>query len=164
MSQCLQTPEDDKFMRDKPYVSAVGALMYLAIATRPDIAHVVGVLCRFMSKPGPAHGKAAKHLFRYLGGSINHRLTYAPDPSSLQLFTTYSDADHGSNLDNGRSTSVYAVKMGTGAVSWMSQLQSIVALPTTEAEFISAVSAGQKIFFFSFESAFDIQFDQELQI
>jgi hypothetical protein len=35
--------------------------------------------------------------------------------------------------------------MGTGAVSWMSRLQSIVALSTTEAEFISAVSAGQEI-------------------
>jgi hypothetical protein len=55
MSQCPQTPEDDEFMRDKPYVSAVGALLFLAIATRPDIAHAVSVLCRFMSKPGPAH-------------------------------------------------------------------------------------------------------------
>jgi hypothetical protein len=145
MSQCPQTPEDDEFMRDKPYVSAVGALMYLAIATRPDIAHAVGVLCRFMSKPDPAHWKAAKYLFRYLRGSVDYRLTYAPDPSSSQLFTTYSDADHGGNPDNGRSTSAYVVKMGTGAVSWMSRLQSIVALSTTEAEFISAVSAGQEI-------------------
>jgi hypothetical protein len=145
MSQCPQTPEDDEFMRDKPYVSAVRALMYLAIATRPDIAHTVGVLCHFMSKPGPAHWKAAKHLFRYLRGSVDYRLTYAPDPSSSQLFTTYSDADHGGNPDNGRSTSAYVVKMGTGAVSWMSRLQSIVALSTTEAEFISAVSAGQEI-------------------
>jgi hypothetical protein len=115
MSQCPQTLEDDKFMRDKPYVSAVGALMYLAIATRPDIAHAVGVLCRFMSKPGLAHWKAAKHLFRYLRGSIDYRLTYAPDPSSSQLFTTYSNTDHGGNPDNGRSTSAYVVKMGTGA-------------------------------------------------
>jgi hypothetical protein len=119
--------------------------MYLAIATRPEITHTVGVLCRFLSKPGPAHWKAAKHLFCYLRGSVNYRLTYAPDPSSLQLFTTYSDADHGGNLDNGRSTSAYVVKMGTGAVSWMSRLQSIVALSTTEAEFISAVSTGQEI-------------------
>jgi hypothetical protein len=132
-------------MRDKPYVSAVGALMYLTIATRPDIAHTVGVLCRFMSKPGPVHWEAAKHLFRYLRGSVNYRLTYAPDPSSLQLFTMYSDADHGGNPDNGCSTSTYVMKMGTGAVSWMLRLQSIIALSTTEAEFISAVSAGQEI-------------------
>jgi hypothetical protein len=145
MSQCPQTPEDNEFMRDKPYVSAVGVLMYLAIATHPDIAHAVGVLCRFMSKPGPAHWKAVKHLFCYLCGSVDYRLTYAPDPSSSQLFTTYSNADHGGNPDNGRSTSAYVVKMGTGAVSWMSRLQSIVALLTTEAEFISAVSAGQEM-------------------
>jgi hypothetical protein len=98
-----------------------------------------------MSKPGPAHWKAAKHLFRYLRGSIDYRLTYAPDPSSSQLFTTYFDADHGGNPDNGHYASAYVVKMGTGAVSWMSRLQSIVALSTTEAEFISAVSAGQEI-------------------
>jgi hypothetical protein len=145
MSQCPQTPEDNKFMRDRPYVSAVGVLMYLAIATRPDIAHAVGVPCRFMSKLGPAHWKAAKHLFRYLRGSMDYRLTYAPDPSPSQLFTTYSDADHGGNPDNGCSTSAYVVKMGTGAISWMSRLQSIVALSTMEAEFISAVSAGQEI-------------------
>jgi hypothetical protein len=145
LSQCPQTPEDVEFMRDKPYVSAVGALMYLAIATRPDIAHAVGVLCRFMANPGPAHWKAAKHLFRYLRGTTDQRLTYAPDPSSQELFTTYSDADHGGNPDNGRSTSGFVVKMGTGAVSWMSRLQSVVALSTTEAEFIAAVSAGQEI-------------------
>jgi hypothetical protein len=145
MSQCPQTPEDNKFMRNKPYVSAVGALMYLAITMRPNIAHTVGVLCRFMSKPGPAHWKAAKHLFCYLCGSVDYRLTYAPDPSLSQLFTTYSNADHGGNPDNGRFTSAYAVKMGTSTVSWMSRLQFIVALLTTEAEFILAVSAGQEI-------------------
>jgi hypothetical protein len=50
-------------------------------------------------------------------------------------FHAYSDADHGANLDNGRSTSAYVVKIGSGAVSWSSCLQSIVVLLTTEAEF-----------------------------
>jgi hypothetical protein len=88
MSQCPQMPDYDKFMHNKPYVSAVGALMYLAIATRPDITHAVSVLCRFMSKPSPAHWKAAKHLFRYLRGSVDYWLTYAPDPSLSHLFVT----------------------------------------------------------------------------
>ena len=35
--------------------------------------------------------------------------------------------------------------MGTGAISWSSRLQSIIALSTTEAEYVSAVSAGQEI-------------------
>jgi hypothetical protein len=55
-------------MHTVPYVSAVGTLMYLAIATRPDIAFAVGVLCRFMANPGPEHWKAVKHLFHYLCG------------------------------------------------------------------------------------------------
>jgi hypothetical protein len=109
-------------------VSAVGALMFLAIATCPDIAQAVGVLCRFMSNPGPEHWKAVKHVFRYLRGSVDLCLTYAPDPSSSDLFRTYCDADHGGNPDNGRSTSAYVLKMGTGAISWSSKLQSIVAL------------------------------------
>ena len=95
--------------------------MYLAVATRPDIAYSVGVLARFNSNPGMEHWKAAKHLCRYLQGTKDFKLTYAPDPTSKELFTTYSDADHGGNPDNGKSTSGMVVKMGTGAISWSSR-------------------------------------------
>jgi len=122
--------------------------MYLAVATRPDISYAVGVLARFSKNPGLQHWKAVKHLFRYLKGTMDLKLTYAPDPDSDELFTTYSDADHGGNPDNGRSTGGYVVKMGTGAVSWSSRLQSIVALSTTEAEYVASTSAGQEILWF----------------
>jgi hypothetical protein len=69
---------------------------------------------------------------------------YRPS-DALEPFITYSDADHGGNPDNGRSTGGYVVKIGTGAVSWSSKLQSLVALSTTEAEYISAVEAGKEI-------------------
>ena len=45
----------------------------------------------------------------------------------------------------GCSTGGYLIKIGTGAVSWSSKLQSIVALSTTEAEYITAISAGKEI-------------------
>ncbi|THH00740.1 hypothetical protein EW145_g7032 [Phellinidium pouzarii] len=73
------------------------------------------------------------------------KLTYAPDPHAPELFTTFSDADHGGDEDNRRSTSGMVVKMGTGAISWASRLQTIVTLSTTEAEYISAVQSGQEI-------------------
>ena len=57
-------------MKDTPYREAVGSLMYLAIATRPDIAYAVGVLARFSSNPGLAHWAAVKHLFRTVSGPI----------------------------------------------------------------------------------------------
>jgi hypothetical protein len=138
------TPAEVAFMHTVDYVGAVGALMYLAIVTRPDIAYAVGVLCRFMANPGPEHWKAAKHLLRYVAGTIDFCLLYKLDPNVPNMFRTFSDADLAGNVDTGRSTTGYVVKMGTGAVSWSSKLQSIVALSTTEAEFVAAVSAGQE--------------------
>ena len=144
--QCPSTPEEMAEMKDIPYIHAVGSLMYLAIATRPDIAYTVGVLARFNSNPGPAHWNAVKHLFKYLKGTLDYKLTYGPgSSSSSELFTTYSDADHGGYKSTGRSTGAWVVKIGTGTVSWSSKLQSIVTLSTTEAEYIAAVSAGQEI-------------------
>ncbi|KAJ3473937.1 hypothetical protein NLI96_g12743 [Meripilus lineatus] len=144
-SQCPATDEDKQAMASVPYINAVRALMYLAIATRPDISFAVSVLSRVNSNPSPDHWKAVKHLFRYLKGTMDHKLTYAPlSSASKERFEVYSDADHGGNSDSGKSTSAYVVKMGTGAVSWSSKLQSIVALSITEAEYVSAVSAGSE--------------------
>jgi hypothetical protein len=143
-SMCPQTEAEAAEMRQHPYISVVGSLMYLALTTRPDIAYAAGVLARFNSNPGLPHWQAVKHVLRYLKGTIDHKIVYEPSNSS-ELFTTYSDADHGGNPDNGRSTGGYVVKMGSGAVSWSSKLQGLVALSTTEAEHISAVEAGKEI-------------------
>ena len=128
-----------------PYQQATGELLYVAICTRPDIARTVSVLCRYNAAPGWAHVRAVKHLWRYLRTTIDYRLTYMPDPKNTELFTVYADADHGGCPDTGRSTTGFVVKMGTGAISWMSKLQGIVALSTTEAEYIAACSASQEL-------------------
>ncbi|KAI5116504.1 hypothetical protein M0805_000605 [Coniferiporia weirii] len=143
--QSPKTQANINAMKVYPYSQLVSSLMYLAICTRPDIAYAVGVLGRFSSNPGQAHWRAAKHLLRYLKGMVDFKLLYAPDPSQSELFTAYCDADNAGNRDNRRSTSGMVIKMGTGAVSWSSRLQSLVTLSTTEAEYISAVMAGQEI-------------------
>ena len=60
-------------------------------------------------------------------------------------FTLFCDADHAGNPDNGRSTSGYVLRIGSGAISWSSKLQGLVTQSTTEAEFIAAVDAGREI-------------------
>ena len=145
IADCAQTVEDATLMRSKPYAEAVGTLMYIAIASRPDIAFTVGALSRFTSNPGLAHWKAVQHLFRYMQQTKDLKLTYAPDPSQTSLFTTYSDADHAGNPDNRKSTSGYVVKIGTGAVSWSSRLQTLHTTSTTQSEYVAAVAAGQEM-------------------
>eukprot|EP00253_Pinus_taeda_P022403 PITA_22403 len=47
-----------------PYASEIGSLMYAMVCTRPNIAHAVEVLSRFMSKPGKEHWTTVKRVFR----------------------------------------------------------------------------------------------------
>jgi hypothetical protein len=68
--------------------------MYLATATHPDISYTVGVLAWFSKNSGMTHWKAVKRPFHYLKGILDLKLTYAPDPTSTDLFTTYTNADH----------------------------------------------------------------------
>jgi len=98
------SPKNNKehmHMKNTPYLEAVGSIMYLAITTRPDIAYSAGILARFGSNPGPEHWNAMKHLLCYLQGTENYALTYAPDPTLDETFTTFLDADNGGCKDSG---------------------------------------------------------------
>ena len=132
-------------MSTLPYLSAVGSLQYLAMMTRPDIAYSVAYLARFNSNPGPMHWKALKHLLRYVKGTLEHKLTYSGTTQDNNLFTTYTDSSHGDCVDTGRSTAGYVTMMAGGAIGWYSKLQTIVALSTTEAEYMAAVEVGKEI-------------------
>jgi hypothetical protein len=144
LDMCPKTPEAALAVDKERYGSAVGALLYLATSTRPDISYAVGSLARFTANPGPAHDSALTHLFRYLQGTKELKLVYsASDPDS---FVTFTDSDHGNgDKDGGKSTGGYMVRMGGAAVSWRSKLQPIVTLSTTEAEYVAAVEAGKEI-------------------
>ena len=93
--------EDKDFMSQVPYLSAVGSLQYLAMMTRPDIAHSVAYLACFNANPGPEHWKALKHLCHYVKGTIDHKLIYQGNLASKDLFLTYSDASHCDCIDTG---------------------------------------------------------------
>ena len=61
-----KTPEDIAYMRNKPYREALGALMYCAVATRPDISFSVSQLSKFSSNPGRKHWNALCKVYAYL--------------------------------------------------------------------------------------------------
>ena len=63
-----------------PYLSAIGALMYLANCTRPDIAFSVNLLARYSSAPTLRHWNRVKHLLRYLRGTSDIGLFYSKVP------------------------------------------------------------------------------------
>ena len=78
-----------------PYLSAIGALMYLANYTRPDIAFLVNLLARYSSAPTKRHWNGIKHILRYLRGISDMGLFYskAMEPQLLG----YADAGYLSN-------------------------------------------------------------------
>ena len=138
---CKQSPsneEEKKDMERVPYASAVGSLMYAMVCTRPDLAHAVGSVCRFLSNPGREHWNAVKCIMRYLRGTSSLKLCFGNE----KLFLVgYTDSDMAGDVDSRRSTSGYLITFGGGAVAWQSKLQKCVALSTTEAEFIAITEA-----------------------
>jgi Reverse transcriptase (RNA-dependent DNA polymerase) len=65
---CPTSDAEKEDMKNVPYRSAVGCLMYLMVATRPDIATAVGVASQFLENPGRQHWNAVKRIFHYLQG------------------------------------------------------------------------------------------------
>ena len=52
---CPKTQEEIEYMSKVSYSSTIGSLMYSMECTRPDIAHEVGVVSRYMNNPGKEH-------------------------------------------------------------------------------------------------------------
>jgi len=155
------TNKEKSDMANVPYASLVGALMYAAIGTRPDIAFAVGALSRFLSNPGRRHWNEAKHVLTYLKSMSDYAIRYSssisppgeaigysrgvamkPTESPIEGF---SDSDWAGCVDTRRSTSGFVWIMNGGAICWRSRLQSIVALSSTEAEYVGATPAVQEI-------------------
>uniref|UniRef100_A0A5S6QJX2 Reverse transcriptase Ty1/copia-type domain-containing protein n=1 Tax=Trichuris muris TaxID=70415 RepID=A0A5S6QJX2_TRIMR len=131
--------ESPKLPDNAEYRKAIGSLLYLATATRPDISFAVGQLCRCMEHPTQRDWKAVKRVMRYLAGSPYRKLRFSAN-GSIKL-SGFVDADWAGDQADRKSTSGYAFKVGTSTVAWSSRKQSFVALSSTEAEYIAASEA-----------------------
>ncbi|MCO5606501.1 hypothetical protein L7F22_060689 [Adiantum nelumboides] len=109
--------------------------MYAMVATRLDIAFVVGVVSRFMSNPSKKHWEAVKRVLRYLAGTKDKCICFGKGKLSV---VEYIDADFARDLDKRKSISGYFYTFASGAISWFSRLQSCVTLSTIEAKYVAA--------------------------
>ncbi len=127
------------------YQQLVGSLLYAAVATRPDVAYAVSTCCRFTSDPTVAHLTAAKRVLRYLRGTADYGLLYVwPETPGKNDLIGYSDADWAGDRDSRRSTTGHLFLFSGAAISWLSQRQPVVALSSTEAEYVALSSAAQQ--------------------
>jgi hypothetical protein len=131
------SPTDLARMCKVPYRKAIGSLMYVAVATHPDISFAVSMLSQFLDNPGEAHWEAVKCIFCYLKGMHNHMLTYGTERQELH---GYTDAD-GASQEHRCAISGHAFIIDGGAVSWSLWKQELVMLSTAEVEYVAAMHA-----------------------
>ncbi|CAL3969519.1 unnamed protein product [Diplocarpon coronariae] len=108
----------------------IGSLLFLTLATRPDISYAVIKLARFASNPSENHIIAVKNLLRYLKGTKSLGLIYKNSPN--KYITGYCDADYAGDIGSAKSTTGYSFYL------------SIIAQSTTEAEYMAINSAAKE--------------------
>ena len=104
--------------------------MYL-VNTRPDICFAVNTLSQFMVEPRQAQWVVAKHVLRYLQGTVSYELRYTSN-DSIGLHG-YTDSDWAGSAVDRKSTSGCCFSLGSAMISWLSRKQTSVALSTVEA-------------------------------
>jgi hypothetical protein len=122
----------------------VGKLNFLEKSTRPDIAYATHQVARFCEDPNAEHGEAIEHIAKYLRDTADQGLIFRPDIS--KSFDTYADADFVGNWhrmtasddpSTAKSRSGYVIQYAGCPVAWASKLQTIIALSSCEAEYVS---------------------------
>ena len=110
----------------------VGHLQWLYQCTRPDIGQPLKILSRFTTQFGKKHVRFAKHVVRYLKGTMHQSLEYrAGFPLYYQIFT---DASHASCVDTRRSILSVMIKLGGMLVFWKNSFSTIVSHSSCESE------------------------------
>ena len=92
-----------------------------------------------MERPKEAHWKAAKRILRYVKETKRYGILYTTSENSELI--GYIDSDWVGSIDDRKITSGYVFHMGSGAISWASKKQPIMALSTTELEYVAATAA-----------------------
>jgi len=147
-----KTPMDPKINLTKPsekdivgvteYKSLIGSIMYGMLGTRPDLGYAISTLSKFNDCPAMEHHAAAKRVIRYLQHSKDYGLVFSgKDITTFPEPVCYTDSDWAGDKESRKSTGGYVITLGGGAVSWKTKRQNVVALSSTEAEYIALSEA-----------------------
>ena len=127
--------------------------------SRPDCAFAVSTLAQFIQNPVQIHWEAVKRVMAYMGGTKDYWLTFGGGNPSKPMAKGFCDADWAGQPHH-HSILGYSFYIGQGAVTWSSKKQYIIALSSTESEYIAlAHAAKEAIWLRSFIS--EIQGSQE---
>ena len=151
------TPLDDKVKLDlaeeegeregevdpKLCQAIVGSLMYIALATRPDISFAVPALSRYNSRPFARHLTAAQRVLRYLKVTKDYRLRYNSSTTGPNTLIVYTDSEGASDSAD-RKSQGGRIFISNGTISWQSRKQDLVATSTLEAEYIACSEASRE--------------------
>jgi hypothetical protein len=129
------------------YRSAVGCLSYIQAMIQPDTTMPVQQCTRFCNEPKRDHEEAVKRICRYLLKTKDQGLILKLDKSSgLECFVDADWAgswrDRSSNDPlSSHSRTGYVIKYAGCPIIWALKMQPLIALSTTEAEYITLSSA-----------------------
>ncbi|KAK7605374.1 hypothetical protein V9T40_007232 [Parthenolecanium corni] len=120
-----------------PYRQLIGSLLYVSMATRPDICYSVNYFSKFQSSYTDEHYKYLLRILCYLKVSKQLKLTYRNNKlSGIETLQCFVDADWGNDIDR-KSVSGYLIRFLGNPVVWATKKQHCISLSSTEAEYIA---------------------------
>jgi len=125
--------DDEKPCDQTKYRSLIGKLLFASNTIRFDIAYSVNSLSRFINDPKEKHWIAAVKVVKYLSGTQRYGICYNGN-GDLNI---YADSDWASTPSDRKSITGYIVTYAGAPISWRSKKQNVIALSTTEAEFMA---------------------------
>ncbi|GKB67015.1 hypothetical protein Tco_0928427 [Tanacetum coccineum] len=81
-TQGASTPKEVKCMKNVPYASAVGSIMYAVRCTRPDVAFAQNITSRFQQNPSELHWTIVENILKYLRNTKDMFLVYGGNPEA----------------------------------------------------------------------------------
>ncbi|MBW0555649.1 hypothetical protein O181_095364 [Austropuccinia psidii MF-1] len=107
------------------YWSAIGALNYISLNSRPNITFAVSHLSQFLENPGITHWTACLQVLRYLYHTKTLALHYTNTGSKGVM--GHADADWGNSVMDRRSISGYTITLNGNLISWLTKKQPTVS-------------------------------------